>query len=70
MVSPLTLRAAFFCLFVLSRQGDEHSVLGGAEEVSVNPLEPGEEQTVTVMLEAPDFVSLGKLIAAPTPLFP
>lgn len=41
-----------------SRQGDEHSVLGGVEEVLVNPLQPGEEQTVTVMLEAPNFVSV------------
>lgn len=36
-------------------QGEEHSFLGGAEDVLVNPLEPGEEQTVTVMQQAPDF---------------
>jgi len=40
------------------RQGDDHSVLGGAEEVLINPLEPGEQQTVTVMQQAPDYVSI------------
>ena len=35
----------------------ERSVLGGAKEVLVNPLEPGEQQTVTVMQQAPRRVS-------------
>ena len=38
-------------------QGDQHSLLGGAIDVPINPLEPGEEQTVTVMQQAPNFVS-------------
>lgn len=37
-------------------QGEEHSILGGAEDVLVNPLAPGEEQTVSVMLQAPNYV--------------
>ncbi|CAN0197450.1 unnamed protein product [Scytosiphon promiscuus] len=38
----------------LSRVGDEMSVIGGAQDVMINPLRPGEEQTVSVMQQAPD----------------
>lgn len=35
---------------------DEHSVLGGVVDVMVNLLEPGEDQTVSVMMQAPSYV--------------
>ncbi|CAM9167392.1 unnamed protein product, partial [Hapterophycus canaliculatus] len=41
----------------LSRAGDERSVIGGAEDVMINPLRPGEEQVVSVMQQAPDHES-------------
>lgn len=50
---PATMGVAISC-----RQGDEHSKLGGAEDVGVNPLEPGEEQIVSAMQQAPDYVSM------------
>lgn len=33
------------------------SVIGGVEDVMINPLRPGEEQVVSVMQQAPDHVS-------------
>ncbi len=56
-LDALVRRRVPACRVFSLRQGDEHSVLGGVEEVPVNPLEPGEEQTVTVMQQAPGIVS-------------
>eukprot|EP00752_Nemacystus_decipiens_P005433 g4924.t1 len=36
-------------------RGDDHSVLGGVEDVAINPLAPGEDQTVSVMMQAPNY---------------
>lgn len=56
---PLVAPALFFFTFLrhaVGQAGDDRSILGGAEEVMVNPLDPGEEQTVCVMQQAPDYV--------------
>eukprot|EP00752_Nemacystus_decipiens_P005427 g4919.t1 len=49
-----TGRIAFASGTKLSR-GEEHSVLGGVVDVMVNPLEPGEDHTVSVMMQAPNY---------------
>eukprot|EP00903_Cladosiphon_okamuranus_P015921 g14706.t1 len=36
-------------------RGDDHSAIGGAEDVVINPLAPGEEQTISIMLQAPNY---------------
>lgn len=56
------LKDIAFCGVVVGGQGDEHSVLGGAEDVLVNALAPGEEQTVSVMLQAPNYVRNSRTI--------
>lgn len=49
---------SFVCVRVLL-QGyyDDISEIGGPEQVMINPLNPGENQTVTVMQQAPKDVS-------------